>query len=122
MACRCDGCARFGFFYLEPQLSTRSVATPIDSHLDPEEPHCPVATTTVLVSASNFCDRAKSPAKSGSCGDSVSGDYVSGELAAKATGSHKSVFYANDFLYLTESSHRDWALGDNLKRIDVGNG
>jgi hypothetical protein len=39
----------------------------------------------------------------------------------QVAGAHKGVFYANDFSYLNDPNYCGWHLGDNLKRINVGN-
>jgi len=42
------------------------------------------------------------------------------KLAAAVAGSHKGVFYANDFSYVTDPNYNDWWPGDNLKQLGVG--
>ncbi len=38
-------------------------------------------------------------------------------LAAAVAGSHKPLFYDNDFSYLCDPAYCDWHLGDNLKNL-----
>ena len=41
-------------------------------------------------------------------------------LAKAVAGSHKGVFYANDFGYLCNPCYEQWHLGDRMKRIGLG--
>jgi hypothetical protein len=41
-------------------------------------------------------------------------------LEQKVLGSHKPLFYNNDFSYLNDPKYTDWHLGDNLKRHAIG--
>jgi hypothetical protein len=42
------------------------------------------------------------------------------KLEKQVIGSHKALFYNNDFSYLFDSCYHDWHLGDNLKRRCLG--
>ncbi|UUO04439.1 alginate export family protein [Blastopirellula sp. J2-11] len=42
------------------------------------------------------------------------------ELAAQVAGAYKGVYYENNFSYLCDPCYDDWHLGENFKRICVG--
>ena len=42
------------------------------------------------------------------------------KLEKQVIGSHKALFYNNDFSYLFDACYRDWHLGDHLKRRCLG--
>lgn len=43
-------------------------------------------------------------------------------LAERVAGAYKDPFYLNDFSYLNDPKYDDWHLGENFKRIPVGEG
>jgi hypothetical protein len=76
-----------------------------------------VATENVVLdSFGGGCDCGKGNCKDGGKG----GKCDDAAMAKRVAGAHKGVFYANDFSYLNDACYDDWHLGDNLKRINVG--
>lgn len=63
--------------------------------------------------ASDGKDDVKAGKGGGSCKEDA-------RIAAAVAGSHKGVFYDNNFDYLCDPCYDDWHLGDNLKRLGFG--
>jgi hypothetical protein len=102
---------------------------PISSNLELEsgrvvlapEPQLEPVTMTLGDSLEKAADQAYSQKDVGDCGtgQACQGSDAAGDKAAAAA--YKNMFYDNDFSYLDDPCYSGWHLGENLKRIRLGN-
>ena len=95
---------------------TTSHAASLESQTAASGEYYNVATENVVLdSFGSGCDCEKGK------GDGGGGKCDCAAIAKKVSGAYKGVFYANDFSYLNDACYDDWHLGDNLKRVNIGN-
>ncbi|PHS15819.1 MAG: hypothetical protein COA78_04595 [Blastopirellula sp.] len=112
---------------ITPVVISNSVEVAVDQYPESDQPGAFVPISTIFNSSADACG---TPA----CGDTSCGGCATSDcnsccnlfnwgypINAQAAGAYKGVFFANDFSYLCDPNYSGWHLGENMKRIGVGN-
>lgn len=115
---------------LTDQPATTVVEPAPEAIQEPVMAAAPVATESAPMVAYEDCGCEAAPVVTEAacgCGEKKCGGRLCGRLKGKGdakpspcAGSHKGLFYANDFSYLNEDDYCGHCLGDNLKQLSVG--